>query len=326
MKYQESATILQMIEGAQNIALNCHHHPDSDTVASATVLAKVLTEMGKNVTILCPDTIPADLQFIEGAEKIITKAFEEVDFTQFDLLIMCDTSTWKRVFISTQFTPPTIPVVVIDNHVTNEKYGTVNLIDFETSAVSQMIYYILSDWGKTITPSIANALMAGIVGDTGSFQYEIHQDTFAVAHALKDLGADMKQINLHLFDTKPLGLIKFWGKTIDKLTVESNFAYAAFPLSEYSEYVHISGTRESAVGLIIRKVENTDFGFILTEEAPNTCSISFRSRTGTDVAQMAQELGGGGHKGASGVYMQGVPFSEALEKTLTVCRKHTNQN
>jgi nanoRNase/pAp phosphatase (c-di-AMP/oligoRNAs hydrolase) len=29
MKYQESATILQMIEGAQNIALNCHHHPDT---------------------------------------------------------------------------------------------------------------------------------------------------------------------------------------------------------------------------------------------------------------------------------------------------------
>ncbi len=326
MKYPESATILQMIEGAQNIVLGCHHHPDSDTVASATVLAKIIREMGKKATIICPDTIPSDLHFIEGADQIVTQAFEEVNFANFDLLIMADTSTWKRVFISTQFTSPTIPVVVIDNHVTNEKYGNINLLDFETSAVAQMIYYILGDWGKPITQSIANSLMAGIIGDTGCFQYEIHPDTFAVAHSLKGKGADVKLINLHLFDTKPIKLIQFWGKAIEKLTVEDPFAYAAFSYEEYKDFVHISGTRESTVSLIIRKVENTDFGFILTEEVPNTCSISFRSRTGVDVAQMAQELGGGGHKGASGVYMQGVAFSQALEKTLEVCRKYKNKN
>lgn len=326
MKYQESQRILEMIQAAQKIALNCHHHPDSDTVASATVLAKVIQGMGKEVVILCPDQVPSDLLFIDGADRIVTKAFEDVSFSDFDLLIMCDTSTWKRVFISQTFTPPTIPVVVIDNHVTNEKYGTLNLLDFETSSVSEMMYSILTDWGVSIDSSIATALMAGIVGDTGSFQYEIHADTFAIAHALKDAGADMKNIDLNLFDTKPLALIQFWGKTIDKLTIEDNFAYAAFSFDEYNEFVHINGTRESAVGLIIRKVENTDFGFILTEEAPNTCSISFRSRTGTDVAQMAVELGGGGHKGASGVYMQQVSFAEALEKTLTVCRKYKKIN
>jgi nanoRNase/pAp phosphatase (c-di-AMP/oligoRNAs hydrolase) len=52
-------------------------------------------------------------------------------------------------------------------------------------------------------------------------------------------------------------------------------------------------------------------------------SASFRSTKGyQDVKVIAEELGGGGHIYAAGVRLRAHSLDEALEKILTVARKH----
>ncbi len=321
MNYKESAEILEKIKVSNKILLSCHHHPDADTVGCATVLSGVLTEMGKQTKIICPDIIPDFLKFIDGADKIETVHFEEFNFGEYDLYIVCDTSSWKRLFIDPNFTKPNIPVVVVDNHTSNQGFGAIDLLDYETSSVCEMICSLFEDWSIEITKSRATTLLAGILGDTGSFQFEVHKNTFSIADKLMKNGADRELVALNLFNNLPLELIKFWGLVIDKLTLDkAGFAYVAISEEEYAPYLHVYGTRETAASMIVSKVKGSSFGFIMTGES-NGCSISFRSRGGVDTSKIAVALGGGGHPGASGAWIRNKSFEETLETVLQLCRE-----
>jgi phosphoesterase RecJ-like protein len=322
MNYKESAQILEKINSAQKILLSCHAHPDSDTVGSATILSGVLEKMGKQTKIICPDDVPNFLQFIEGANGVVKQRFEDFDFSAWDLYIVCDTSGWKRLFMDTNFTPPSIPVIVIDNHTSNKGFGEINLLDYETSSVCEMLFNVLHDWNIEITQNMATSLISGMLGDTGSFQFEVYKNTFSTADQLMKLGADREKAAYNLFNNLPLELIKFWGLVISKLTVDNKtgFAYVALSEAEYAPYLHIYGTRETAAQLIISKVEGTNFGFIMTEDTKNNSSVSFRSRGGVDTSKIAVSLGGGGHPGASGAWIRNTPYKEALQKVLDLCR------
>jgi len=327
MKYQESFQIKEQIESAQKILLNCHRNPDPDSIGSACSMNEVLERMGKDVSIISPSDIPKDLLFIPNSEIIKTVDFDTFDFSQYDLLIMMDTSSWDRVFSSKNFTVPPIPVVVIDNHETNTNFGNLNLLDFDTSSVCEMLFTIFSDWGEHVDPKIATCLMAGILGDTGSFQYEVYKDTLRIANQLLDLGIDHKSIVFYLFNSKPLGQIQFWGEVINRLKVETEgFAWAGIPFDIYQKYEHISGVRETAATMLIRKIEGTHFGFVLTEDAPGTITISFRGRTDFDVADLAKELGGGGHSAASGAHIEGVSFEDVVNKVVDVSKEKVLQH
>jgi len=324
MYYSESEIILAKIQASKRILLNCHRNPDSDSVGCATSLAHVIKSMGKEVSIICPNKIPRDLLFLTGADLVEEVVFDEYNYSEFDLFILCDTSSWQMVMNSPNASLPSIPVIVIDNHETNEGFGDINLLDFKTSSVAEVLYNIFQDWNISITMPLANNLLAGMIGDTGSFQYEIYKDTFRIANDLLDHGADIAQINTNLFNTKPLLLIEFWGVVIDHLKVDNKgngFAWSAIPYSQYEKYKHLKGGKESSATMFLRKVENTEFGFVMTEDEPQNFSISFRARTDFNVADIALMLGGGGHPGAAGARIEGKTFDEAVSLVLELCRK-----
>lgn len=323
MNYQiESAQIQERIEKSQRILLNCHRNPDADSVGSATALARYLRTLGKEVLVLSPSEIPAHLAFLIGDVLFEIHDFDTFDFTKYDLFIMTDSSNWSRVFNSNQPTLPTIPVIVIDNHETNHGFGTMNLLDYKTSSVCEMIFKLFEDWKFALTPEIAQALLAGIVGDSGSFQFEVYDRTFEIAQTLMHGGANIKEINFHLFNSVTLPLVKFWGLVISHIEIDqTGFVWSAIPYEEYKDYTHLKGTRETASTMIMRKIEGTKFGFVMTEDEQNNFSISFRSREDIDVATLAAQIGGGGHPGAAGARLQGMSFKEAVEKLCTLSRE-----
>ena len=286
-------------------------------------MKEILEKWGKEVIIICPSEIPHDLLFIPGAESIQKVEFDTYDFSPCDLFIVMDTSGWELVFSSKNFTPPKIPVIVIDNHETNISFGDVNLIDLQTSSVAEMLYSIYHDWEVVVDQKVASCLMAGILGDTGSFQYEVHKDTFRIANELLDTGIDHKSIVFFLFNSKPLGQLQFWGEVISRMKVEpEGFVWAAIPYDVYQKYEHISGVRETAATTVIRKLEGTHFGFVLTEDSPGAITMSFRSRTDFDVAQLALQVGnGGGHPAASGAHLDGISFEKAVEKVVSLSKE-----
>lgn len=327
MNYSSSKDLLALIGSAKRVLINCHRNPDPDSIGSALSLAEVISAKGCEVLVISPSEIADNYNFLEGASGIKEVSFDKFDFSKYDLFFVLDTSSWDRVFSSESYKKPDVKTIVIDNHKTNKKFGDVNLIDLKTSSVCEILYKIYEDWEIDVSSSLANCLLTGIVGDTGSFQFEVYEDTFDISNKLLKLGADISQIVHNLYNSEPLEMMYFWGEALRRLTFDaSGFVWCALPYSVYRDFLGLPGTRDSAATLFVKRVAGTKFGFIMTEDDPGIFTISFRAREDFDVSAIALKLGGGGHRAASGARIEGLSFEAARDKLVSLCRDAIDEN
>ena len=218
MNYSESKLILDKIKKAKRILLNCHVSPDVDSVGSALAMYEVLGKLKKKAEIVCPDRIPHELKFLKNSLEIKPVDFATFDFSQFDLFITLDTSGWDRVVGHKGGSLPKIPLVVIDHHDTTQNFGNLNLIDGSLSSTSELLYLIFQDWGIKIDKWVATDLLAGILGDTGVFQFPgTSVNTLKIAALLIGIGADKDEIILHLTRSLDFNLIRFTAYALESM-------------------------------------------------------------------------------------------------------------
>lgn len=330
MNYKESLEILEEIKKADKILINCHRGPDSDSVGSAIALSKVIKGMGKEVLIICPTAVPEDLKFLEGTEGIQTVSFSGFDFGGYNLFLVIDSSNYALVTGSKEVElPETIPVVVVDHHFSNEGFGKINLVDPKTTSTGELLYKIFEDWEVKIDSSVAEALLTGMIGDTGSFQYQnVGADTLSIAAELIRKGADKDRIISNIYRNISFEEIKVWGKVIENMQIdrENKFVWSVIPITDSAGYIGSDSVKEDAANLFFPIVRDTDFGLVMEELDSGTLSVSFRSRSDFDVSVIAKELGGGGHKAAAAARIEGVEFDKAVEMVLEAARKHARKD
>lgn len=328
--YKESELILEEIKKAKNILINCHRHPDPDSIGSALSMYHVLTKMGKLVTIVCPsEELDEQVNYLDGYNKIKSKTnFASFNYNNFDLFITLDSSSIDQVTTSKMSKIP-ISTIVIDHHATNTKYGDMNLVDDKITSTSELLFKIFEDWNRPLNKSIAECLIAGIIGDTGAFRYPgANEQTLRIASELIRLGADKDKAVHAIYRSEPFKLIKFYGEVLSRVEIDkkNKFVWSAVPFSVYKKLGKPVLAKESAASLFAQVVDGTDFGFIALETEKGKLSVSFRSRTGFDTSKLAMELNGGGHVYASGGKVEGLPFDKAVQKVLQVARKYANKN
>ncbi|MEK7498225.1 MAG: bifunctional oligoribonuclease/PAP phosphatase NrnA [Patescibacteria group bacterium] len=330
MNYSESKSIFEKIKGAKKILINCHYSPDPDSVASCTSLYQVLTDMGKDVMMVCPDNLPEEIKFLKNTEKIKYVDYKFFDFSKYDLFIVLDCSAWMQAAGDKETAVPSIEIVSIDHHVGSgsEKFAQTNLIDGQASSTCEVLFNIFKDWNVTVDKDIATNLLTGIYGDTGAFQYNTTKiSTLYVSGELLENGADMNYIVLNLFRSLDFEVLKFWGELLSKMRVDAEykFIWSALNYESISKYTKIKKAKSTAASLFSRIIKDTEFGMIIIETRKGVTSVSLRERNGFDVSKIAAELGGGGHKSAAAAEVRGLPFDEAVEKVLEVARKYAKQ-
>ena len=63
-------------------------------------------------------------------------------------------------------------IVNVDHHPSNSRFGDLNVIDPDASAVGQMVMEMLDHFRFAITPTIATNLYVALLTDTGGFRHE----------------------------------------------------------------------------------------------------------------------------------------------------------
>lgn len=81
----------------------------------------------------------------------------------------------------------TRPIVNIDKHIDNARYGAINIIDHAAST-AELVGTVLSEIGTPLTEDIATNLLNAIYSASNSFQGEITARTFEVAAACLKAG------------------------------------------------------------------------------------------------------------------------------------------
>ena len=324
MNYKESQQILKEIKKAKKIVVSCHRGPDPDSIGSALAFYYYLNSIGKEVEVICIDDIPDYYDYLPSIKTIKRVNYEKYNFSKHDLFIIPDSGGWDMVVGKNSIELPKMPTIVIDHHKTNVGFGKVNLIDKKTTSTAEILYLLFKDFDIKITQDIATALLTGILGDTGVFQFEgVGGKTLEIAKELMELGADKDKIVLNIFNSYEFNLLKLLGEILLRMEKDEKhkFVWAAIPFEIYNKYSRPISVKEVAATMFSRIVKDTDFGMIMIETKEKSLGISFRSRTNFDVSKIASLLGGGGHNNAAGASVEGKEYEEAVEEVLQAARK-----
>lgn len=322
----EKACVL--VSASRRVVLTTHAGPDGDGIGSMVGLSLALRALGKTVAMVCADPVPPDLTFVPRADEVqVLPQLEALPFAP-DLIIVCDSAGLARlgaVHGESQSAFAALPILNLDHHRTNERFGRVDLVDATAAATVEIVYELLERLRVAPTQEAATALMTGLVTDTVGFRTEsVTPRTLTLAAQLLERGAPLEEINYRVFRATRYAKLKLWGYGLSNLqrSEDGRIVWTTLPREVRMEL----GAKETdLMGLasLIEGIEGADIVILAWDKRkdPLRTGISLRSRT-ANVAAVAQTLGGGGHAGAAGALLTNTPLNEGLRKAVEAAKAH----
>jgi phosphoesterase RecJ-like protein len=313
----EAEAIAGVIRDNQTFLIIGHIRPDGDCLGSCLGLMAALQALGKAVRMYTAGPVPAVMSYIAGIDSVETTL---PDQSQFDAILCVDTADASRVHAG--YEPPE-HLYVIDHHISNTHFGKINWVDGTAAAAAEMIYRLIGALGVDITPQIATALFTGIATDTGSFRFSnTNEATFRVAADLVSRGANAAQIAERVWSSRKPSAVKLAALVLSTINYEfdGRLAWNEVTLQMLQQ---AGGDEAELEGLSgeMRAIEGVQVAVLFTETETGECRIGFRSKGQVNVSTLAQLLGGGGHKNASGASLA-EDYLLARHRALQVIREH----
>jgi len=205
-----TALYLGLIKLGKNVNLSCVSNiPSQFSLTGLDKIQKVLAPGGNTLIISFP--------YSDGS---IDKVTYNIEGNYFNLLIQprndsqkLDPSSVKYSYTGTQLgaiiiiDAPTLnslgnlylnnqdqfrgrDIINIDRHLTNSNFGTINLIERQSSSTSEIIFRLLQNLNIEIDKDMATNLYTGIMAATNNFtSYSVKPDTFEISAQLLKSGA-----------------------------------------------------------------------------------------------------------------------------------------
>jgi phosphoesterase RecJ-like protein len=288
-----------------------HIAPDGDAIGSLLGLGWAMKEMGKWPTLACADPVPESLQFLPGAGEIVSQRKGDED-----LIVALDSSDLLRLgSLYDEALFAQLPVINIDHHITNVRFGSEHMIEPTAVATAQIVYRLLRRLGWPISPWSAACLLTGLITDTRSFRTpNTDAEALRTAVALIEAGAPLSEINEHLEHNLSLGMIVLWGQVLSRAQMRDGIIWVEVS-RELQRECGASGSDAAGLVSFIAGAREARIAVVLTEKADGRVEVGIRSVPGVDVSAVALGLGGGGHRQAAGCTLPG-PLEAARETVL----------
>ncbi|MCC7355268.1 MAG: bifunctional oligoribonuclease/PAP phosphatase NrnA [Anaerolineae bacterium] len=305
--------IRDILQRSQRILAICHVNPDGDALGSLLGFGWALKEMGKETALACADPVPPFYQYLPGHEEIVQQPVGE-----FDLVVSLDCSDAQRMGDSYRDEYRRLPLLNVDHHVTNLRFGTFNLVDLEAASTAEIIFLMLDELALPLDPPIAQCLLTGIVTDTRGFRTaSCTPRVLSIANRLMAAGASLPEIVSRTLDRRPLAAIRLWAQALPGAQLRGRVLW-----TEVTEAMRaatgLATVDDSGLVNFLLTAEEADVAVVFSEKnGGQEVEVGFRARPGWDVAQVALALGGGGHMLASGVTVRGT-LPEVRERVLAL--------
>jgi phosphoesterase RecJ-like protein len=214
-------------------------------------------------------------------------------------------------------------LIVVDHHVTNDGFGDIAVIDSEAAATSVLVAKLLQILDWPLTPEIATCLHTALVTDTGRFQYSnTTSSTLQLAADFVAAGARPAQISQKVYEEAPFGYLKAAGVALSRAILDREMRMVSTVITEADlEDAGVDWGDIDNLMDTLRLAEEADVAVLAKVHPDNRVKLSLRSRGETDVGALASELGGGGHRLASGFTFEGTP-DEAISEVRKRIEAH----
>lgn len=304
--------IKKTIASNKRFLISTHVNPDPDALCSEVAVALFLKSLGKEVFIVNEEKIPERFQFLPGIKQV--KALGGKVSLNYDVAITVDCGDLKRIGKVARLLKEGTPLINIDHHITNDFFGTINLVDPKASSTAEVLYDVFKYFKFSLNKTVAVNLFAGIMTDTGSFRYENTTDkTHRIAGELKSFNFSAVDLYQRFYEAIPLKDLKYFSQVISRFDTlcKGRVIVVELTKSQVKKFSEQFDLRD-AIFKFLRQIEGVEAIIILTEAGFKETRINFRSSGRVDVAKIAAYFNGGGHKLASGC---------AIAKNIPLSRK-----
>ncbi len=311
----KGSIFFEAISEARSILLLTHQNPDIDGLSCMLAFTLLFPEKAPLPLV---EEIPSNASFLHGFSRL--KLTEEIkDLISPDLVILFDASCERRISekLRAKVKDPKL-VLVFDHHQREdcaELFGakTYFIINPEEASTSILFYRFLKEAGFSLTPEIAENLLAGIYYDTGSFRYEnVKGDIFQVVQELVTLGARPSYVAQALYENFPLSQVKALRIVLNRLRL-LNGGKIALSFLTFEDLQDLGGERAiNDLASFLRSIQGVKYGALVKEVEKGRIKVSLRSKAPWEILPLAKEYGGGGHRYACGFQVK----RESLEEFL----------
>jgi len=291
------------IENHSKFVLLSHARTDGDDLGSILALTETLKSYGKTGIPVAVGGVPPSLKFLHGQNNVLDH-FPEGEF---DAIILSGCGDINRTGIP-DLEKKGLPILNIDHHPDNKKYGAVNVVDATKSSVAELVYDFIKFLGTPITQEIAKSLLTGIFTDTGSFMHSnTTESTLKAAGEMVGIGARTDKIYSFTYN-KDISSLKAWALAMEntKIDEENKLVFSILteediqkirelPDDAFTGFINfLQSVPECRVSMFMYQDGEYIKGSLRSEEDKNF-----------NVSKLAKFFGGGGHKLASGFRVKG---------------------
>ena len=289
------------IANADVVALACHVNPDGDALGSMLGLLHVLRCAGIKAVASFPSPFQTAPHYRElpGLDLLSDPA----DFpTDASVMVTFDCGSISRLGDLEPAAKGAHELIVIDHHISNDRYGTINLIEPTAAASGVVVQRLVDAMGLPLCRDAAVCLYAALICDTGRFQYETTTtEVFDLARRLTEFDVPIQALSRSLFEEHRFSYLQLLGEALGnaRLVREQKFVWTAITQDMLRRH---DVTLDEVEGLIdiLRRAEEAEVTCVLKEEEDGSIRASLRSLGEVDVRRVAEAHGGGGHRFAAG--------------------------
>ncbi len=320
MTAPDFAAAARVLEGAPEVALACHVNPDADALGSMLGLSAFLRSRGTDTVCSFPNE-PLDpprwAAMLPGSEDLVPVSRFPKEPA---VMVTCDCASFDRLVALGHAVERAGEVIWIDHHRSNDGLGTIPLVDPAASSTCEMVYRLLKVMGGEMPDTTALCLYAGLVTDTGRFQYEATSpETLRIAAELREHDFDHTRLVQALYEDNRREYLRMVGTAMSRIIYEPEADLIWTYLTQADlQSAGVRATETDDLIDVIRTARDVDVAAVIKQQRDGRFKVSVRSRGDHDLATVAAAFGGGGHRLAAGYTSAHGPAETVARLTLAL--------
>ncbi|UCD57021.1 MAG: bifunctional oligoribonuclease/PAP phosphatase NrnA, partial [Candidatus Hydrogenedentota bacterium] len=288
----EFTHLVETIEQHHSFLLLSHVDPDGDAIGSLIALLLLLERKGKRAVAYEQDGVPEIYRFLRCSDRIVSAIPPS---EHFDVAMFLECPDVQRAGSESAPFIAKIPLWVnIDHHMENSRFGHLNIIESELSAVGEVIFDLFRAMGEPIDMTVAEALYTAIMTDTGSYKYT---NTTPRAHEISaqliKAGVNPYDMYQEIYENVSASAAMIAARAHSTLEVDDGVSCITITRAMLEQ---TGATAEDTHDIVNfgRGIKDVEVA-LLFRETDNGIKVSLRSRNYVNVSKIAVRFGGGGH-------------------------------
>ena len=309
------------IRGAKRILIVGHTSPDADALSSIGAMIEVAHSLRLDICAYADKKPDGPYSFIPNERLISPEAPD--DLLRFDVILILDCGSISRTGLEMRLRAMLAAgaderivkrpyIIEFDHHQPIETYADLEIRLPDKASTTEIIYHFLKANGLEVTKELANCILIGLMTDTGHFLHaNSSREAIAVSSEMLLRGASLPKIVSYTVNNKSFVSLKVWGRALENMHFNAETGLASSGLTAEELGGLLKPEADAGVDLFgdivsfLSTLSGVKVALLLREEEGRVKGSLRTTDEEIDVAAIAKNFGGGGHKKAAGFSLEG---------------------